>query len=274
MRFTCLILVLFAASVYTSPMSYADDVAATFSQWKDDVQVDPRVAAEMKRFVRDGETLGGDYVQSAVLALRGLVFDAATTRLAEIGRGNREDFIEVEFPDAGFVLGKNAGKLSAAEEDFEDGFVRTEFRAFVSCEGVTPKEALRLYTSADFRMQMSSRTRRIWDDGDDNCVETRKKTFVPAMMSCNRITEIHRDGFSAQHSQVVSNPGGDGYQVVYFKESIKTFVSVPGGLVLHYINYSRSKRVTGIAHGLVRSKLKGTEEDAIALLAEKLAGRQ
>ena len=124
----------------------------------------------------------------------------------------------------------------------------------------------------DFRMEMSSRTKRIWDEGGTSCVETQKKTFVPAMMSCNRITEIDGDSFSAQHSQVVSNPGGDGYQVVYFKESIKAFVSVPGGLLLYYINYSRSKRVTGIAHGLVRGKLKGTEEDAIALLAEKLAG--
>lgn len=267
-----LLVMLFAVDAPVARANGTESISGAFARWREQVQVDPRVPDEMKRFVHDGEKLGAEYVESALPALRQRLFDAAAARIGEIERGDHGDFVDVEFPDPGFVLGKKESNLSDVEKKFEDGFVRTEFRAFIPCSGVAPHQALRLYTSTDFRMQISSRTERIWDQGGNNCVKTRKKTFVPAMMSCNRITEIHGDDFSAQHSQVVSNPGGDEYQVVYFKESIKTFVTVPGGLLLHYINFSRSKRVTGIARGLVRGKLEGAQRDAVALLAEELAG--
>ena len=51
------------------------------------------------------------------------------------------------------------------------------------------------------------------------------------------------NGVTAEHSQVVSNPGGEDFQTVYFKESLKVFISVPDGLALYYINYTRSAKL-------------------------------
>ena len=90
---------------------------------------------------------------------------------------------------------------------------------------------------------------------------------------CNRIDECHQPGLSIQHSQTVMNGEGDGYQTVYFKESLKTFVAVPGGLALHYVNYSRSVGMGGIKKKIGRGKIEDSQQKAIDELAKAIESR-
>ena len=122
-------------------------------------------------------------------------------------------------------------------------------------------------------MRVSSPIENIWMEGDENCVETKGVTLILSpMKNCSRIDELHRPGLAAQHSQTVANPGDDDYQPVYFKESIKTFVAVPGGLVLHYINYSRTTGLGGLKKRIARGKLKDSQAEAIREMEAILAG--
>ena len=90
---------------------------------------------------------------------------------------------------------------------------------------------------------------------------------------CNRIEECHLPGLSTQHSQTVMNDGGDDYQTVYFKESLKTFVAIPGGLALHYVNYSRSVGMGGIKKKIGRGKIRDSQQKAIDELAKAIESR-
>jgi hypothetical protein len=247
---------------------------AQVRQWCETLATDEGVAGEVRKYIRDKREFSDEYALELAAGVRSLIFDAADICLRDVGSGNYESFVDVEFPDPGFAAGRSEDDVEKLGRRFEKGFVRTEFLAFVEADGVTSKDAMRVYTSKDFRLKTSSRTRRIWDEDGVRCVEARKKAFVPPMMSCNRIEELHGDGFSAQHSQVVSNPGGSGFQTIYYKESLKTFIEVPGGIVVHYINYSRSKKVNSFTKGIARKKLVTAQEEAVEVFQEALAELQ
>ena len=252
-----------------APRADALDPGATVRRWGADLPVEPGIQAEIRRFTNDGETLGQTYAAALAQGIKKQVFEAAAKNLAQIDAGKMEPFFDVTFPDPGFATGQSEKELSDAQKKFESGFVRTEFRTFVACDD-TPRDALRIYTSEAFRLKTSSRTKRIWIDGGNSCVETEGKMFVPAMMSCNHIDELHEPGMSLQHSQVVSNPGGRDYQVVYFKESLKTITKVDGGLIVHYINFSRSMKINSIAKKFVKGALQDSQLEAIAELHKEL----
>ena len=78
----------------------------------------------------------------------------------------------------------------------------------------------------------------------------------------------------AQHSQVVSNGGDEDYQRVYFKESLKSFVAVSGGLALYYINYTRSTDIGRFGKYIARGKIEGAQEDAIEELMRRLEAKE
>ena len=129
---------------------------------------------------------------------------------------------------------------------------------------VSPEEALRIYTSAGFRMRVASRIEDIWDEGEENCVKVSGVTAVMGPMnSCSRITERHAPGIASHHSQTVANGGDEDNQLVFFKESLKTFVATPDGLVLHYINYSRTTGMGALKKKIGQGKIRGSQERAI-----------
>ncbi len=75
---------------------------------------------------------------------------------------------------------------------------------------------------------------------------------------------------AAEHSQVVWNEGQDPYQDVYFKESVKTFVRIPGGLALHYLNYSRTTNMGRMQRWVGTGSIEGSQEDSAELMAQRL----
>jgi hypothetical protein len=245
------------------------DIGADISEWRESLEIDPRVIEGIMRFDDDGESPRESYARALAGSLRGVAFAAVDRYLQDVANGDYDTSYDVDFPDGGFVSG--AEEPNGAEKQFEKGFVRTEFRAFIECDGVSPEQAMRLYTSEDFRLKTSSRAKRVWKEEGLACVETNGSTFVSAMLTCNRTTEIIEADFASQHAQVVSNGGGEDYQIVYFKESIKTFVQVPGGLMLHYINYSRSKKVPAFAKPFAGGGIKDAQEGTVEALQHALA---
>ena len=139
-------------------------------------------------------------------------------------------------------------------------------------EGTTAREALSTYVSPEFRKRASSRIVDIAEDGELTCIETKGVGggLVDPMHSCNRITELHEDGLSSQHSQLVFNHGKDGFQRIFFKESVKTFAETPEGLVFHYVNYSRSAGLNRLSRVIARKKIRGSQEKALELMSAHL----
>jgi hypothetical protein len=245
--------------------SQVGDMKDRVAQWADSLTLDERVTVEIERFAADeNKEFSAGYAQNIAADIRRLIFADVTKRLDSIAAGDFEPFVEVAYPEAGFAGKDGAAPQQKSERKFEDSFVRTELIAVFKNNGASPEAALKLYTSADFRKKATSRIERIWDEDGLNCVETAGVTMLLSpMINCSCVNELLSPDLAVQHSQVVRNGGGDGYQPVYFKESVKTFVRVPGGLVLHYINYSRTIGMGGLKKSLGRKKIQGSQEKAI-----------
>jgi hypothetical protein len=120
-------------------------------------------------------------------------------------------------------------------------------------------------------MAASSRIRDISEEDGLSCIHT---DGVPVLLdpsrACNRTTEGEGGGWASQHSQVVSGESGDGFQPTFFKESVKTFVQLPDGLGLHYVNYTRSTGLNGLKKRVGRGKAADSQREQVELLAERL----
>jgi hypothetical protein len=92
------------------------------------------------------------------------------------------------------------------------------------------------------------------------------------MNSCAHLEELLLPTLCCQHSQVVTNGEEDGFQRVFFKESVKTVLRRPDGLWVHYLNYSRTKGLGGISKRIGRGKVKGAQEDLFEELRKELGG--
>jgi hypothetical protein len=182
--------------------------------------------------------------------------------------GPCEPFVKAEFPSAGFAT----EEPDDADERFESGFVRTEMVACFQADSLDPAALLEIYTSPDFRMEVEGRLERIWQEDGLSCVETGGMwALLDPTLACNRIDRFAEDGIAAEHSQVVWNQGEDPFQDIYFKESLKTFVRIPEGVALHYINYSRTIRLGRLKRALGRGKIEGSQENNARALAERIS---
>ena len=261
----------FIALMTVPVASGAGDHASALVAWGSELEKDPRVAAEVQSFEREGGELGEGYAARLAEGIRGLVFSQAGERIRALLDGECEPFIDVSFPDPGFAAQKDDSKPPKTVRRFESSFVRTEVLACLETD-VSPEEALGIYTSPAFRMRVSSRINRIWDEGDEGCIEIDGvKMLLSPTLSCNSITELRLDGLAAQHSQVVSNSEAGKYQRVYFKESLKVFVAIPGGLALYYINYARASDLGGLSKFVARRSIASSQEEAIQELRARLA---
>ncbi len=121
-------------------------------------------------------------------------------------------------------------------------------------------------------MSTRSKIKRIWMEDGLDCVETEGVRIVMSpTLYCSRIDEFHDSTMAVQHSQAVSSKGGDGYQAVYFKESLKTFVKVPGGIVFHYINFYRASGLGGVQKRVGKGKIVESEKRAVEELGKRLS---
>jgi hypothetical protein len=249
-----------------------EDFASIVEAWGESLELDARVVGQVELYSQEEDDLGQSYPAGIAADVRRLIFEDAVRGLSKEPPANGEPAIDVDFLDAGFVEESGKEPDSKHQRKFEEGFIRIEVVAFFEIEGVTPEEALKEYTSKDLRMKVSSRIARIWTEDDLSCVEVKGvKALLSPTLACNLIDELVRSELASQHSQVVSNPGGKDYQTVYFKESIKTFVAAPGGLVLHYINYTRAVKLGSIKRALGRGKIEESEEKKIRELQNRLS---
>jgi len=239
--------------------------AARLSAWGAGVPMDPGVSREITRF-RDG-SLGAPFARAQAGRLRQALFEAAEASVERWEREGCRPRVEVSFPEP---EAWGASELGAAERALLAGLVRTEAVACFRTE-LSPQEALDLFTSPAFRMEVESRIERTWEEGDAFCLATRG---VPILLSptevCNRVRRLAHSDLATEHSQVIRN-GGDGrLQPVYFKESLKTFVATDDGLALHYINYSRSADLGNLSRRIAGGEVRKSQVRQIEALRKRI----
>ncbi len=248
-----------------------DERLAALDEWLRGLEIDARVPTEIRGYEREGTAAEPEYADAAAEGLRRrLILDAKTALRRELPEGG--ELIDVSFPGVGVAVGTSDGFDERTREEFEESIVRIEVLAFLPGAVMLPRDALREYTSPDFRKKASSRIERIEDREGLNCVETRGVGggLVDPMHSCSLVTELHLPELSSQHSQTVSNLDPDQFQAVYFKESLKTFVTVPEGLLFHYINYSRTAGLGSVSKFIGKRKIRGSQETALRELERLL----
>lgn len=250
----------------------AGDPAGLVRSWAETLDVDDGAVEQIARYSAEEENLGPDYPAELASRVRRLLIGDAARALATLAAYRDEPVVEAEFLDAGFANPDGGDPESPAQRDFEEGFIRIESRAFIPAAGVTPQRALEVFSSPRFRMDCSSRIKRIWRQDGLSCVEVGGVTAIMSpTTACSQVTDLKEAGVASQHSQAVSNPGGDDYQTVYFKESLKTFVAVHGGLVYHYIHYTRSVKLGRIKRTFGRGKIEDSEMTKIVELQRRLS---
>jgi hypothetical protein len=248
------------------------DFVKLISDWGGELELDERVIGQIDRYSREEDDLGDTYPKALAAALRRLVLRDAAQALKKVPFVGGDPSVEVTFLESGFAGDNGETPNEKHRREFEEGFVRIDVLATFAVEGVTPEEALRAYTGKEFRMKTSSRIKRIWSDDDLSCVEVKGvKGLLSPTLACNRIDELIRPELATQHSQAVSNPGDDDYHTVYFKESLKTFVEVPGGLALHYINYTRAVKLGSVRRTFGGGIIEDSEEAKIRELQRRLS---
>ena len=240
--------------------------------WSDTLPIEPRVIVEIDRYEREENTPFGDaYANGLAAGVRRLVFESVRKALERPVERGREPLIEVTFMEPGFAGRAAEATASGSEAEFEKSIVRTECIAFLESRDITPAEALEIYADPGFRMDTRSKIKRIWMEDGLDCVETEGVRIVMSpTLYCSRVDEFRDSTMAAQHSQGVSSEGGDGYQAVYFKESLKTFVEVPGGIVFHYINYYRGGGLGGVQKRVGKGKIVESEKRVIEEFAKRL----
>ena len=268
-------LILLAGFVSVVRAQSAEETVLSVGRWADTLSIDERVSGQIELYaVEKKKEFEEDYAVMLSDGVRRRIFADITQQLEMLLKGERSPFITVTVLDPGFISGEDSRSLSKTVTKFDKSFVRTEVLAFFDNQDMSPEAALRIYVDPDFRKSVSSRIKEIRKDGDETCLDLAGvKILLSPIKYCSRIDELHRPGLSIQHSQAVSSDPDDDYQTVYFKESMKAFVAVPGGLALYYINYSRTIGMGGLQKSIARKKIKESQQTAIDHLAERLSVR-
>ncbi len=243
----------------------------TVGAWLSRLPLDPRVAAEMAHF-RDGGRgpLSQGYRDAAAGRLRERVTRRVVAGVAAIHEEGCAEGVSVEYPGSGFL--ETSDPDAKLQERFEDSFVVSEMTACYLLEDPDLPGLLATYTSPEFRMEAQDRIERIWPEDGLSCVHTGGVAMLlDPTTACNQLTTLEAAAIVSEHSQVVAGGGGDGLQTVYFKESVKTFVPIPGGMALHYVNYTRSVTLSGLKKRLGRGRIAESATGQAELLREKLA---
>ena len=239
--------------------------------WGGSLDLDPRISREILRF-QDESGLSPAQAQAFAGAIRSRIFSSAGERVAQLQTGECTPFVDVTMGKSDLPLPEGSGgKEKKAWEGFEESLIRTEMVACLETEITDAEAVLQLYVSPEFRMVAESRIIDMWDDEEGACMETKGVlSLVEPTRVCNRIQDFRADGVAAQHSQVVFNAGEKPYQDVYFKESLKTFVRIPGGMALHYINFARAGGLGRIERWAGPGQIRGSQEGNVKELQRRL----
>jgi hypothetical protein len=248
------------------------DALTAWIQWGGTLNPDPRGIRELTRYGEAaGAPLDPEYAGGLITRIHENLLSSARARVARLLEGVCEPSFQVTFgPSAGpFGSTGASGVLEAVR--FEEGLVNVEVVACLTASGARAEEALAIYTSPDFRMAAEGRIRSVREQGDESCVET---AGTPGLLSpshaCNRIRRFVGGPIASEHSQVVLNVDPHSFQVVYLKESLKTFVMVPGGVALHYVNHSRTVELGRLGRWAAARSIRDSEARKAAALQARL----
>jgi len=272
-------LVVLAAMVSPAPflgagLSAQETRAEEFRSWGRELSVDPRVSGEMMQYEKKGP-LSEAYVSAFTQEVRSRVLSAAEKGVSRFLTGECEPSLEVTIGGVELDLLPEERVDKATEErreDLEKSLVRSELVACFQVGDRDPGEALEIFLSSEFRMAAESRIVRMWADSVGSCLETKGVMgLVDPTRVCNRTSDFRSDNAAAQLSQVVFNGGEEGYQDVYFKASLKTFVKIPGGLALHYINFTRSQSLGRLERWVGTGQIEDSQKENVKELRRVLS---
>ena len=265
-----------AATLLASALpANAGEQSTRVHAWIDSLEIDPRILQELERFSAEEGDWPADSAKRLAHAFRDRVREDAERALALVENGGLEPYVKVDcLSPEDFARGREETRDKRGKK-FEEGVIRTEQLAFFPGETTTPATALGLFVEPGFRMQTSSRIETIYDEDDLSCIKVKGVWgLMDPTWTCNQIHILTQPGVAAEHSQVVANQGDKDYQTVYFKESLKVFVSMPDGLALYYINYTRSAKLGSFKKKLGRGKVEDSQVERAAALSELLNTRK
>ena len=263
-----------AALLLSALPANAGELSTQLHAWVDSLEIDPRILQELERFSADEGSWPADTAQRLTHVFRDRVRDDVGWAVARVENGELEPYVKVDFlSPEDFAKGRETTSDKRGEK-FEKGVIRTEQLAFFPGQTTAPATALELFVDPAFRMQTSSRIETIYEEDGLSCIRTKGMWgLLDPTFSCNRIHILTKDGIAAEHSQVVANPGGNDYQTVYFKESLKVLIPAANGLALYYINYTRSAKLGSLKKKFGRGKIEDSQVERAAALGELLAAR-
>jgi hypothetical protein len=262
----CFILV--CVVVGATRVSGQETSAGPLSSWGEQLGIDPRVLDQMAGF-EDGGTLSEEHRSAFASRIRSEIFDVADRAVGLLQSHGCEPSVTVDLPAP---RGDDAARESSAVADrFEQSLIRVESVTCIATEQGDPAAALTLYTSPEFRRAAESRIEEIRSEAGESCERT-GGTFplLAPTHSCAVVSRIDEGWLSSQHSQVIANPDVGRTQIVYFKESLKTAVRVPGGVAIHHIHYSRSVNLGRLERWVAHGKVKDAEARTLQLLRERI----
>ena len=254
-----------------APAASADGPRSRVVDWIDTLAIDPGVFDELQSFAAEHGEWPENSADRLASALRHRVRDDLARAMDRIARGEIEPRVDVNFlSPVDFAHGREETSDDRGR-DFEDGVIRTEQVHLYEGVDIAPAEALARFTDPGFRKETSSRIASIEEENGLSCIRTEGMWgLLDPTWTCNRITLLETPEVAAEHSQVVSNPGGGDFQTIYFKESVKVFTATDQGLVLYYINYTRSAKLGYLKKKLGRGKIEDSQRERAGALAEKL----
>ena len=241
--------------------------------WGASLDLDSRVVREILRF-EGGEAFSPDQAEAFAREVRSRLFPAASERVTRLLTGECRPFVDVTIGEGEYLM--PGGVPQATEKSWEKflgSLIRTEMVACLETDRTDPGEILGIYVGPEFRMAAESRIIDMWVDQEGACMETKGVlSLVEPTRICNRITEFRGEGIAAEHSQVVFNEGRAPYEEIYFKESLKTFLKTPGGMALHYINYTRAGTLGRVKRWAGPGQIRGSQEGVVKELQRRLSG--
>jgi hypothetical protein len=243
--------------------------------WLDSLEVDPGVNQQLERFENHEGDWPDDTPDRLIDAFRQRIHDDVTRALARIAAGDHSEFVSVNFlSPRDFAQGGNETGDKRGRK-FEEGVIRTEQLAFYPGIARSPGEALGIFVDPEFRRATTSRIEALEEDGDLSCLRTGGITgLMSPTWACNRVTYFDTPTVAAEHSQVVSNPGDEDFQTIYFKESVKVFVATADGLALFYINYTRGAKLGSLKKKLGRGRIEDSQRERADALRSWLEGER
>jgi len=230
--------------------------------WIDSLETDPGVIVELERFEQDEGDWPDDTPERLSTAFRQRIHHDVARGLERIRAGSTSEYVNVNFlSPRDFAKGRDETEDKRGRE-FEDGVIRTEQVAFFPGESTSPVAALENFVDPEFRKATTSRIEMLEEEDDLSCLRTGGvKGLMKPTWACNRVSYFASDEVAAEHSQVVSNPGDDDFQTIYFKESVKVFVKTDAGLVLFYINYTRGAKLGSFKKKFGRGRIEDSQRD-------------